>query len=328
MRRRDFIALLSGAAFVLPFTATSQPPTVPVIGFLSGRSLRDSAGDLRAFRQGLADTGYSEGHNVAIDFAWADDNQIERLRPLAANLLRHQVAVIAAVGGNNSTLAAKEATATIPIVFTSGSDPTKVGLVESLNHPGGNVTGVSWFSAELGAKRLELLHELLPNVSLFGLLLNPSSPESKEQPTDAMQAASALGCQLLIVNASTDDEIPSAFATLVERRVGGILVGPDPFFITRRARLVTLAKRHALPAIFSFREDAEAGGLMSYGNSITDAYHQAGVYVGRILKGEKPGDLPVMRAAKFEFVINNSSAKALSLTIPQSILLRADEIID
>jgi putative tryptophan/tyrosine transport system substrate-binding protein len=292
-----------------------------------GRSHDESAGDAAAFRDGLKDMGYVEGRNLAIEYRWAEGRN-ERLPELAADLVRRQVAVIAAVGGNNSALAAKAATATIPIVFTSGADPVKVGLVASLNRPGANATGVSWFASELGPKQLGLLHELVPSISVAALIVNPNSPELARQPERAEQAARSLGWQLEVVDARSETEIDAAFATALLRRAGAGIVGTDPFFFSRRAQIVAQAAHHALPTIYFSGAFVVAGGLISYGNSVSDAYHRAGVQAGRILQGATPNDLPVDQATKFELVINLKTAKALGLTVPSSFLARADEVIE
>jgi putative ABC transport system substrate-binding protein len=275
----------------------------------------------------LSENGYVEGRNVAIEYRWAE-NQNDRLPQLAADLVRRQVAVIAATGGNNSIFAAKAATTTIPIVFTSGIDPVKVGLVASLNRPSGNLTGVSWFSSELTAKGLGLLRDLVPNAAVVALLVNPNAPESTSQPDDALAATRALRLSLIVLNASTASEIDTAFETLVGQRAGALVVGSNSFFTSRRAQIIALAARHSMPAVYFNRDFAVAGGLMSYGNDVADAYRKAGVYAGRILKGEKPGDLPIDQATKFELVINVATAKALGLAVPTSMQLLADEVIE
>ena len=310
MRRRAFIAGLSGAA-AWPVVARAQQPTMHVVGFLSGRSHDESAGDAVAFRDGLKEMGYVEGRNLAIEYRWAE-GRIERLRELAADLVRRQVAVIAAVGGNNSAMAAKGATATIPIVFTSGADPVKVGLVASLNRPGGNVTGVSWFASELGPKQLGLMHELVPSITIAALIVNPSSPELASQPELAQQAARSIGLQLDVISARSETDIDAAFETAVLRHAGAGIVGTDPFFFSRRDQIVAQAAQHGLPTIYFSGAFVVAGGLISYGNSVSDAYHRAGVQTGRILQGATPNDLPVDQATKFELVINLKTAKALA----------------
>jgi putative tryptophan/tyrosine transport system substrate-binding protein len=326
VRRRDFIAALGGAT-AWPLVARAQQ-AMRVIGFLSGRSHDESAGDAAAFRQGLKEMGYVEGRNLAIEYRWAE-GRIERLPELAADLVRREVVVIAAVGGNNSALAAKTATATIPIVFTSGADPVKVGLVASLNRPGGNVTGVSWFASELGPKQLGLMRELVPTTAtIAALIVNPSSPELAGQPELAQQAARSIGWQLDVLSARSETEIDAAFATAVLRRAGCAIVGTDPFFFSRRDQIVALAAQHRLPTIYFSGAFVVAGGLISYGNSVSDAYFRAGLQTGRLLQGATPNDLPVDQATKFELVINLKTAKALGLEIPSSLLARADEVIE
>jgi len=327
MRRREVITLIGGAAAAWPLAARAQQPAMPVIGWLNVRSPGDRTNLLEAFRRGLRDTGYVEGRNVAFEYRWAEE-QPDRLPGLAADLVRRRVALIAATGGNNAAFAAKEATSTIPILFTSGIDPVKVGLVASLSRPGGNLTGVSWFNAELTAKGLGLLHELVPHGAVVGLIVNPNSPEAAFQPADAQAAARVLGKSLLVFKASTASEIDAAFADLVAQRVSALVVGNEPFLTSRRAQIVVLAARHAIPAIYFNRDFAVGGGLMSYGNDVAEAYRKAGIYAGRILKGEKVGDLPVDQATKFELVINVATAKALGLAVPNSMKLLADEVIE
>jgi putative ABC transport system substrate-binding protein len=326
MKRRTFIAALGGVA-AWPVVAPAQQPATRAIGFLSGRSHDESAGDAAAFRDGLREMGYVEGRNLSIEYRWAESRN-ERLAELAADLVRRQVAVIAAVGGNNSALAAKAATATIPIVFTSGADPVKVGLVASLNRPGGNVTGVSWFASELGPKQLGLLHELVPSITIAALIVNPNSPEVARQPELAQQAAHSLGWQLQVINARSESEIDAAFAAAVLQRARAGIVGTDPFFFSRRDQIVAQAAHHALPTIYFSGAFVVAGGLISYGNSVSDAYRRAGVQTGRLLQGATPNDLPVDQATKFELVINLKTAKTLGITVPPSVLARADEVIE
>jgi putative tryptophan/tyrosine transport system substrate-binding protein len=326
-RRREFITLLGGAA-AWPLAARAQQPAMPVIGFLSGRSPYESAGIVDAFRQGLGETGYFESRNVIIEYRWAE-GRYDRLPALAVELVSRQVAAIAAVGGPVSGKAAKAATATIPIVFISGADPVQEGLVASLNKPGGNATGVSPLLPAMEGKRFGLLRDIIPNAALIGVLLNPASPDNfSRQMNDVQDAARAVGQQLLLLRASTEEEIEAAFATAAERRANGLLVAADPFMLSRRERLVALAARYAIPAIYEVREYATAGGLMSYGISLADIYRQAGAYVGRILKGENPGDLPVLQPTKFDLVINLKTARALGLNISDNLLTLADKVIE
>jgi putative ABC transport system substrate-binding protein len=324
--RREFITLLGGAAAGWPVGARAQQP-MPVIGFLDTRSSDAVADRLRAFRQGLKEAGYVERENLSIEYRWAE-NQLNRLPELAAELVRRPVAVIAATN-TSAALAAKAATTTIPIAFLTGADPVKDGLVASLARPGGNLTGINFLSAELTAKRLELLRALVPAADRVAVLVNPANVATTETTLrDVEPAARAIGLQIHVFNASTTPEIDAAFAALVRERPDGIFVGLDQFLISRRAQLVNLASRHALPATFPAREFTEIGGLMSYGASITDGYRQLGVYAGRILKGAKPADLPVVQASKFEFVINASTARMLGLEVPPMLLARADEVIE
>jgi putative ABC transport system substrate-binding protein len=325
--RRKFLATLGGAAASWPLVARAQQPAMPVVGFLSGRAREESADDAVAFRQGLNEMGYIIGRNVVLEYRWSEGHD-ERLPELATELVRRQVAVIAAVGGNNSAFAAKAATADIPIVFTSGADPIKVGLVTRINRPGGNVTGVSWFGSESLSKRLGILGELVPNIKLVVLLVNPNMPELAGQPEAAQQTAHALGWQLRVVEARSASDIDAAFADAKRQRADAVIVGAGPFFRISRAQLVVQAARHAIPAIYGNRETVTGGGLISYGNSLPDAYRRAALQTGRILRGAKPGDLPVDRAIKFELVINLKTAKALGLTIPPGVLAIADEVIE
>jgi putative ABC transport system substrate-binding protein len=324
MRRRDFITLLCGAA-AWPLAARAQQSAPPVIGFLSSRSAGDSARVVAAFRQGLAETGYVEDRNVVIEFRWAE-GQLDRLPALASELVHRPVAVIAALG--ESGYAAKAATTTIPIVLGSGGDPVELGLVTSLNRPGGNVTGATFLTAQLGAKRLGLLRDLVPGADVVALLINPNTAVGRVQTRDVQQAARALGQNLIVLSGGSDESIEASFVTLSQKRVAALLIGGDPFFDTRRDRLIALALQYRVPAIYQFREYALAGGLMSYGASITDMYHQVGLYVGRVLKGEKPADLPVMQVSKFETVINLKTAKALGIKISDNLLSLADEVIE
>jgi len=327
MRRREFISLLGGAAAAWPLAARAQQPTVPVIGFLHSASHAPNAHMVRAFHSGLKEAGYVEGQNVAIVYRYAD-GQYDRLPMLAAELVRSQVAVLAATGGDPAVLAARAVTATIPIVFTTGSDPVALGYVASLNRPGGNVTGVVLLSSNLGAKRIGLLRELVPKADAIGALVNPTYPAATAQLQEVQEAAASVGVRLIIANASAERDFEPAFALLVQQRSSALMISSDPFFNSRRDQIVALAARHAVPAIYEWREFAEAGGLMSYGTSVTEAYRLAGIYAGRVLKGDKPADLPVMQSSKFEFVINLKTAKALGLDVPLGMSAAADEVIE
>ena len=331
MRRREFILALGGAvaapSLLWPRAARAQPPSIPIVGYVHSDSPQTAAGLLAAFREGLSETGYVEGQNVAIEYRWAE-NDLSRIPELVADLVRRRVAVIATPGSSAAALAAKAATTTIPIVFSLGLDPVQLGLVASLSRPGGNITGVNSMSNELVAKRLGLLHELLPTATHLGVLVNPQNPTTESLKKDVEAAATAIGPQIEFFTASTEAEIDTAFASLVQKRADALGVHPDNLFINRRVQLITLAARHAVPVIYALRPDAEAGGLMSYGTKLADAHRQAGVYTGRILKGAKPTDLPVVQPTKFEFVINLQTAKTIGLTVPTTLLARADEVIE
>ena len=325
MQRREFIRLLGGAAAAWPLAARAQQPAMPLVGFLRSTSATDSTRLVAAFQHGLKEAGFLESQNVTIEHRYAD-NQDDRLRVLVADFIRRPVAVI--VGNTSSALAAKAATTTIPIVFASGSDPVRDGLVASINRPERNVTGVLFFGSVVGTKRLELLRQLVPKATTIGMLVNPATTETEAERSDVQAAALALGQQFIVLDARSISDIETAFTTLVQRGAGALLVGSGPFFNSHRERIVALAARHGLPASYGNREAALAGGLMSYASSQPDAYRQAGLYAGRILKGEKPGDLPVIRSTKFEFVLNLKTAKALGLEVPPMLLAIADEVIE
>jgi putative ABC transport system substrate-binding protein len=327
MRRREFIALLGGGAVAWPLAARAQQPAMPVIGFLHSGSPAPNANRVAAFRKGLGEAGYVEGQNVAIEFRWAAGHD-DRLPDLAADLIRRRVAVIATPGSTPASLAAKAATATIPIVFLMGGDPVALGLVASLSRPGGNATGVNLQLVEVVAKQLGILRELAPAANRLVALVNPNTAYTDAVVKDLQASALALGVEIEFLRAGTGREIDTAFANLVQKPGGALLVGPDAVFVGRRAQIVTLAARHALPAIYYVRDFAEIGGLMSYGPDVVILYQQTGSYVGRILKGEKPGDLPVVQPTKFELVVNLNTARALGLEVPPTLLVAADEVIE
>ena len=327
MRRRDFITLVGGAAAAWPLAARAQQPAMPVIGFLSSRSAGQSAGVVAAFRDGLAEAGFIEGKNVAIDFRFAEGH-LERLPTLAIGLVRRGVAVIFTGGGDVPAMVAKGATSTIPIVFVTGFDPVKSGLVTSLNRPGGNLTGATVIAGQLAAKRLGLLHELVPSVRLVAVLLNPNDPNAEADVAEAQVAARALGQQIEVLPAGSEQELEVAFTSFSQLKADALLLEPDPLFTDLRNKIVALVERQRIPAIYYAREYTAAGGLLSYGASFTDLYRQGGVYVGRILKGAKAADLPVVQPTKFELVVNLKTAKALDLTVPLTLLAIADEVIE
>jgi putative tryptophan/tyrosine transport system substrate-binding protein len=326
MRRRKFIKLIGGTAATWPLVAWAQQP-IPVIGFLSTGSPQSDAFRLAAVRQGLVEAGYVEGRNFVFDYRWAED-QYERLPALAAQLVHRDVALIVTGGGSTSTVAAKSATATIPIVFVTGADPIKLGFVASFNRPGSNITGVSFLVNTLVAKQFEVLHETVPKAALIGYLVNPTYANAEADTRNVLAAAEMVEQKLLVVQAHTDSELEAAFVTLIQQGAGSLVVGADPFFFNRRDRLVELAARQKIPAIYFVREFASAGGLMSYGTSITEAYRIVGLYAGRILKGEKPAELPVQQSTRVELIVNLKTAKALNLTVPPALLARADEVIE
>jgi putative ABC transport system substrate-binding protein len=327
MRRRDFIIFLGSTAAMWSLRAHAQQSAMPVIGYLGAQSPAAFASRVRAFRQGLGETGYAEGRNVAIEFRWAE-GQHHRLSALAADLVGRQVTVIVAPGGAPAALAAKSATTTIPIVFEMGADPIGMGLVGSLNRPGGNLTGVSSLNVEVTPKRLEILHELVPTAAVVAVLVNPTSPTADSQWKDLQAAARALGLQLHVLHASTEGEFDTVFVTLLQLRAGGLVVASDTFFATHSEQLAALTVRHAVPAIHQSRDFSTAGGLMSYGGNFVESHRLAGVYTGRILKGEKPADLPVQQVTKVELFINLKAAKTLGVTVPLPLLGRADEVIE
>ncbi len=325
MRRREFIAGLGGAGAAWPLAARAQQPAMPVIGFLSSASPDLWAGQLRAFHQGLSDAGFVEGRNVAIEYRWAD-GQYDRLPALAADLVRRQVAVIAANGP--ASVAAKAVTTTIPIVFLTGFDPVQFGLVASLNRPGGNLTGVSNLNTELGSKRLELLHQLVPKAKTIAFLVNPDNSNAEAQSKEMEAATRTIGLQLRVLQASKEGDFDTTFAALGQLRIGGLVIGTDGFFVSQSGYMGALTARYAVPAIFQNRQFVSAGGLMSYGGSDMEAFRLMGLYAGRILKGERPGDLPVQQSTKAELIVNLKTAKALGLTVPLPLLGRADDVIE
>src|SRR5215831_18392337 len=326
MRRREILSMLGGAA-AWPFMAHAQQQAMPVVGFLSARSPGEAATDLAAFRHGLGQAGYYEGKNVTIEYRWAEGHY-DRLPSMAAELVARQVAVIAAVGGEPSGLAAKAATSTIPIVCTLGGDAIKAGLVTQLNRPGGNITGVTIVGVEIAPKRLELAHQLVPNASTLAVLINSKFPMGLAEAHDMQAAARSLGLQITVLDASNENEIEMAFAVLAQQKIDGLIINTDPFLLGQRQQIVQLAARHNVPAVYFLREFVDAGGLMSYGPSVSNSYRQAGIYVGRILKGEKAGELPVVQPTKFDLVINLRTARNLGLEIPTNLLVRADEVIE
>ena len=327
MRRREFITLLGGAA-TLPLAARAQQPAKPVIGFVHPGSAQSFARPLSAFLKGLGETGYVEGRNVAIEYRWAGD-RIDQLPAMVDDLVRRQVSVLAVLGSTPAALAAKAASTTVPIVFTIAGDPVQVGLVASLNRPGGNLTGVVTLNVEIAPKRLELLHELFPTATSFALLVNPANPALAEPVSEHVQAAARmLGVKLHVLHVSSEPELDAALGTAARLQVAGLMIGPDAFFNSRIEQLAALTSRHALPAVYQWREFTVAGGLLSYGSSITDVYRQVGVYTGRILKGEKPADLPVEQTTKVELFVNLKAAKAFGITVPTALLVRADEVIE
>jgi len=327
MNRRTFLAVTAGAAVSRPIGAVAQQKAMPTVGFMSGQSSDTYARFADAFRQGLSEAGYTDGRNVAIEYRWAEGKP-DALPGLAADFVHRRVAVIAATGGLPSARAAKAATTTIPIVFNCGEDPVEAGLVSSLNRPGGNLTGVSWFSTDVMGKRLALLKELVPAATVIALMVNPSDPEGVSGVKPVEAAAQAVGCRLVVVKAGTAGEIDAALAAVAQQRIGGLVVAAGAFFVNRRAQIIALAAERAIPVIYPYREGPANDGLISYGNNLLDAYRRNAAYVARILRGEHPGDLPIDRSTRFELVINLKTAKALGLSVPQTLLAQADEVIE
>ena len=327
MRRRDFIKVIAGSSATWPLAARAQQPEMPVIGFLCSLSPAAVARPLAAFRQGLENVGYEEGKTVAVEYRWAE-GQYDRLPALAADLVRHRVSVIVTVGGDPPAFAAKAASMTTPIVFMVGRDPVKLGLVATLNRPGGNATGINLLITEMETKRIELLRELVPAAAKFAALINPKNADAQVQLNDVQSAAHILGQQIEIIDASDELDLDKAFARLTQDKIGGFVLVADPFFVNRRDQIISFAKEHRIPAVYFVREFADSGGLASYGTSLVDAYRQVGIYAGKILNGAKPTELPVVQPTKFELVINLKTAKALGLTIPPSLLATADEVIE
>jgi putative ABC transport system substrate-binding protein len=326
MHRRAFLATLVSSALAGPVAARAQAPALPVVGFLNGASPGPFAHLVAGFRKGLNEAGYVEGRNVAVEYRWAQ-GRYDRLTALAADLVKLNVGLIVATGGENSAVAAKAATSTIPIVFAIGGDPVEAGLVASLNRPGGNLTGLTQYTGQLEGKRLGLLRETLPTATTFALLVNPAFALARASVRDAEEAAAQAGLRMVVLAAAAEKDFETVFARLVKERTDGLVVAADPFFNSRRALLVTLAERHKVPAIYEFREFAEAGGLMSYGANLAEGYRQVGLYTGRVLKGARPADLPVLQPTTFELVVNLRAARAVGVTFPQSVLVRADEVI-
>jgi len=327
MRRREFIKAIAGSAAGWPLAARAQQRSIPVIGFLNSASAIEWSPFVAAFRRGLSESGYVEGQNVAIEFRWAEGHY-DRLPMLAADLVRIGVAVIVATGGTTSAVAAKQTTTTIPIVFSTGGDPVKQGLVASINRPGGNITGVNVLTTGLEAKRLEILHEVLPSASVIGVLINPNNVSAEAQSIIVQDAGRTMGQKVLILHASSERDFEAVFATMVQSRIDAVIVAADPFFSSHRDQLIALTARYRIPAIYEWHEFVQAGGLMSYGSDLAEGYHQIGIYAGRVLKGEKPGDLPIVQSTKVQFAINLKTAKALGVTVPLPLLGRADEVIE